>query len=259
MPRQNITGIHVYCDRWCERCMFTSRCAVYEMESGAGPEERDITNQVFWERLGENFAKAQELLQKAADQHGIDLDTIGLSAEEEEQRQSLRDGARKDPLALLSLEYSKIGRDWLKTQPGMLDHLETLKAGLEMGVESESDALKQTTTIRDSIAVIQWYLVFIHIKLTRALTGKATAKEWDDDDDFPRDYDGSAKIAIIGIDRSISAWAALFELLPEHEDHFLKVLSMLQKIRSLTMESFPDAMAFVRPGFDTATPSSMAS
>ena len=32
-----IPGIYNYCDRWCERCPFTSRCMVYAM----GEEDRD--------------------------------------------------------------------------------------------------------------------------------------------------------------------------------------------------------------------------
>ena len=35
-----ISGIHNYCDRWCERCQFTSRCAVYAIEQ-ADPDIDD--------------------------------------------------------------------------------------------------------------------------------------------------------------------------------------------------------------------------
>lgn len=251
MTNEIIPGIHNYCDRWCERCVFTSRCAIYENETELSPEELDITNKAFWDRIGQNFVKAQELLRKAAAEHGVDLEAIDpATAERSQQRERLQAESRNHPLALLSLEYSKIGRDWLKTQPGMLDRLETLKSELTMGIESEEGAKKETATIRDSLAVIQWYLVFIHVKISRALMGRVNDYEWDEDNEFPRDYDGSAKIAIISIERSINAWSALFDILPDHEDHFLKVLSMLQKIKTMTEEEFPGAKGFVRPGFD---------
>ena len=57
---KKIAGIYNYCDRWCERCTFTSRCAVYEDETGLSPEELDMSNKAFWDRIGENFAKEMD-------------------------------------------------------------------------------------------------------------------------------------------------------------------------------------------------------
>ncbi|HVE57390.1 MAG TPA: hypothetical protein VNB22_11225 [Pyrinomonadaceae bacterium] len=34
MSDKFVSGIHNYCDRWCERCTFTARCRVAEAESG---------------------------------------------------------------------------------------------------------------------------------------------------------------------------------------------------------------------------------
>lgn len=251
MTNQKIDGIYQYCDRWCERCTFTSRCAVYEDETGLSPEELDINNKAFWQRIGQNFAQAQELLKKAAEEMGIDINSTDPETEQRyQQREKLKADNHKHPVARLSLEYSKIGRDWLKTQPGMLDRLENLKTELTLGVETEDGAKKETRIIGDSIAVIQWYLVFIHVKLSRALMEKSTNAEHQPYMEGIHNYDGSAKIAIIGIDRSINAWTALYEILHEHEDHFLNILAMLQKIKKMAIEEFPGALTFVRPGFD---------
>ena len=251
MAEGKIAGIFNYCDRWCERCSFTSRCSIYEDESAFDPEQRDTQNKAFWERLGHNFNKAKDLLQKAADNYGVDL----YAAQEEVQenlrrKERIKNESREHPVSQLSFQYSEIGREWLKTQPGMLDRLDTLKTELTLGVESQEGAKRETSTIKDSLAVIQWYLVFIHVKLVRALMGKLTSEEWQDEEPFQRDYDGSAKIALIGIERSMCAWSALFEILPENEDDFLKILSMLERMRTMTQQEFPDAMMFVRPGFD---------
>ena len=40
MAEGKIAGIFNYCDRWCERCSFTSRCSIYEDESAFDPEQR---------------------------------------------------------------------------------------------------------------------------------------------------------------------------------------------------------------------------
>lgn len=248
---KNISGIYNYCDRWCERCTFTSRCAVYEDESDVAPEERDLKNKAFWDRLGKNFAKAQEVLQKAAEHFGVDLEATSEELEEKQrQKERIKLESRAHPLSILSLQYSDLGRTWLKTQPGMLDRLETLKSELTLGVESHEGAKKETETIKDSLAVIQWYHAFIHVKLVRALTGKLSYNGWAEQNGFQPDFDGSAKVAMIGIERSMHAWSSLFNILPENEDDFLKILSLLAKLKTMVNEEFPNARSFVRPGFD---------
>ena len=251
MSKRNIAGIYNYCDRWCERCTFTSRCAVYEDESDLPPAQRDLKNKAFWDRLGQNFIKAKDLLQKAAEHYGVDLEAAREEIEENQRRKErIKHESRQHPLSELSFEYSGIAREWLKTQPGMLDRLDTLKTELTLGVESHESAKKETSTIKDSLAVVQWYLAFIHVKLMRALMGKLSNNNEDDDDDSHRDSDGSAKIAIIAIERSMHAWSALFDILPDKEDDFLRILSMLEKIKTMTLKEFPRAQAFIRPGFD---------
>jgi hypothetical protein len=251
MAEGNISGIFNYCDRWCERCTFTTRCAVYEDETEVPSEERDMKNKAFWDRLGQNFVKAKDLLQKMAEESGVDLEAVQVEMQEKERRkEQIKHESREHPLSQLTFAYSAIGREWLKTQPGMLDRLDALKTELTLGVESQEGARQQTVIIKDSLAVIQWYLAFIHIKLVRALMGRLSAEPSENEDPYQRDYDGSAKIALIAIERSIQAWSQLFEILPDKEDDFLKILSMLQKIKTMTVEEFPGALAFVRPGFD---------
>ena len=46
-----IDGIYNYCDRWCERCPFTSRCLVYatEADEEVSLKEQDVANASFCE------------------------------------------------------------------------------------------------------------------------------------------------------------------------------------------------------------------
>jgi hypothetical protein len=71
-------------------------------------------------------------------------------------------------------------------------------------------------------------------------------------DGLLRDSDGSAKVALIAIDRSIAAWGAMRNHFPEQEDTILDLLVHLDRLRRKIEKTFPDARAFVRPGFDTA-------
>src|SRR2546423_12370271 len=83
-----ISGIHNYCDRWCERCSFTSRCLVYateEADSDSDPASRDINNAVFWQKLASVFQETQEMISAWAVENGVDLSPSAL-AEVNEQR-----------------------------------------------------------------------------------------------------------------------------------------------------------------------------
>ena len=79
-----IEGIYNYCDRWCERCAFSSRCLLYASEQADpeldDPEVRDLNNEKFWRKLESIFRDTQELITKWADEAGLDLNSIDAKA-----------------------------------------------------------------------------------------------------------------------------------------------------------------------------------
>ena len=250
MRKEKIPFIYNYCDRWCERCAYTSRCAVFLSEQ---LEEKEIANdpakknEAFWDRLSRNMIKAKSMLEEVARRSGITLNDIKVEPEDLRREQALHAESDRHPAAQLSIQYERITRQWLKTQPGMLDKLEELKFDLTTGVESQEQAHRHVTMIKDSLAVIDWFSSLIYSKVVRALMGKGDVFS---DDDMQNDSNGSAKVALIGIDRSMQAWLDIFNLLPEQEDHFLTTLSLLEQIKGHLIKEFPHAMDFVRPGFD---------
>jgi hypothetical protein len=251
MSDKKIPGIYNYCDRWCERCSFGSRCAVYEGETRLSPGEKDSKNKAFWKRLAINFSKAQGLLERAAAERGIDLDEIVKENTDYEQKeQQKRIEIESHPLPKFSLRYLRLARKWMDAQPGMKEKLESIQQQLDLGGESFVEAKITTDAILDSLAVIQWYQTFIHVKFMSALMSKAVNNDIDDKEDTQRDHDGSAKVGIIAIERSMQAWVKLFELFPDQEDHFLKILALLEKLKAMAVEEFPLALSFRRPGFD---------
>lgn len=106
---------------------------------------------------------------------------------------------------------------------------------------------KQAADLKECIEVARWYQFQIHVKLVRALL----ADDFDTGDDGPSDADGSAKVALIGVDRSLAAWSTLLAHFPEARDDILDFPAMLERIRRITENTFPHARSFVRPGFDT--------
>ena len=106
---------------------------------------------------------------------------------------------------------------------------------------------KQLVTYIDAVEVIRWYSLFISIKIHRAHLPPLDV----DDEEIERyDKNGSARIAMIGISRSIEAFSVLYNYFPELEDDILNFLADLTRIEKIMKKSFPDAMNFIRPGFD---------
>ena len=86
-----IPGIYNYCDRWCERCAFTSRCMNFAMSRKYtdDPEASDITNEKFWQNLSEIFKVTRDMLEESAEELGIDLDAIDF--EETSREEGIKD------------------------------------------------------------------------------------------------------------------------------------------------------------------------
>ena len=108
---------------------------------------------------------------------------------------------------------------------------------------------KEALEIKDAVAVIIWYHTVIHVKLMRALH-QIFEDELEILEDFPKDYDGSAKIALVSIEESLKAWEMLLKHFGSREDEILKMLTHLQKLLRRTELEFPNARSFKRPGFD---------
>lgn len=249
-----IPGIHNYCDRWCERCPKTAQCSVFQIEQArtakrAGRAPRDLENQEFWDDLAESFAVAMHMVQRDAKALGISLDDPALGAEVEaderiRRRRAAREGNR---LRRLASSYRKGAMALLDRLPDELRATEeALNTQARLGA---GDPHGDAADIRDALEVVQWYLFFIEVKLARAASSRVDAAV-DGDDGFPSDADGSAKVALIAIDRSIAAWARLRIRLGEEADAILDRLVQLEKLRRAAEQEFPRARYFRRPGFD---------
>src|SRR5262249_39585301 len=108
------------------------------------------------------------------------------------------------------------------------------------------DVEADVADLSDAVEIIRWYQFQIHVKLARALSGIKDEEM----PGFPSDSDGSAKVALIGLDRSLAAWARLRQHFPDKADELLDILVQLERIRRRTEARFPKARDFKRPGFD---------
>jgi hypothetical protein len=129
------------------------------------------------------------------------------------------------PLAARAFAYCDAAHCWLRAR--------------ELGERSDPG---------DPSSVISWHSTCVPSKISRALHGLA----WNEDDELEetRDHEGSAKVALIGIEESHAAWLQLVEsgvAAPKDVDRMIGDLIWLtDELERL----FPRARAFVRPVFD---------
>jgi hypothetical protein len=239
---QFIPGIYNYCDRWCERCAFSNRCSVYAMddERPENPEARDLSNKQFWTKLSSIFQQTKQLIESWAKEHDVDLSAVEEDFDYGSYEKQRKD-ARAHPLCVAGEAYAfAVSRFFDNDFP----ELKTGAKPIPAGDESEDD--NQT----DALAVINWYQFLIAVKTMRGVLSRIREEEGEHFEDMPKDSDGSIKVALIGIDRSIAAWRLLQLSRPEFSHAIMPLLLQLERLRVDTEAEFPLAREFVRAGFD---------
>jgi hypothetical protein len=241
-----IPGIYNYCDRWCERCAFTARCLNYDLTEKQfdNNESRDINNKKFWDKISDQFILTMEMLEEEAKDLGINLNHAS------DININIHQGKIENhPLIRETRKYIDFVDNWFQ----LLNNSENDKQILlikEPIVNISKDELPdKSLKIAEATDVIKWYHIQISVKLERAFFSRINEEQEYDDED-QKDSDGSAKVALIGIDRSIAAWGKLYNYFDEGEDDILDILLHLIKIKDIAELEFPDARSFVRPGFD---------
>ena len=110
--------------------------------------------------------------------------------------------------------------------------------------------MQEVKIISDHLEIVEYYVHFIYVKFQRALSGLIEDDGWEESNGYQRDFDGSAKIALIATDKCIEAWMKIRELMPGYDDDIVNLLGLLQKIKRIGEKEFPKARNFIRPGFD---------
>lgn len=245
-----IQSIYNYCDRWCERCPFTARCLNFALDEEEFDhlETQDLDNEAFWKKLSETFQMTLELLEETAEEQGIDLDSIDTKEVEEEDR--LNDElARDHECSRMAKLYSEMVDDWLDSTRDLFSSEEEEISAVETFEALDNSPAEKDDDLLEPVEVVGWYQHLIYVKLMRAIRGELL-EEPEILDEYPKDSDGSAKVALIGIDRSIAAWGEIRSLFPHRSDQIMDILLHLEQLRRKVEKTFPDARAFIRPGFD---------
>jgi hypothetical protein len=240
---RDIPGIYNYCDRWCERCAFTAQCRVYKDVDERGGHDPDMSMESTIDFVTAAFEETCRTLEAETAARGIPLPTETELAAIDREAHARRDALGRHPLVQLADRYTALAREWWPTERELL----RAKAdGLvaRCGAPDDPERLEaEARGVLDATQAIQWHLHQIAIKLRRALTNRNEGR-WG-----RKDANGSAKVALIGIDRSLAAWHVLQQWCPETTTHQL-VVDTLTELRIAAEREFPKARAFKRPGFD---------
>jgi hypothetical protein len=253
-----IPGIYNYCDRWCERCEFSHRCAQFAMRSHDRPDDprtRDNENRKFWDALGASALIGKPAL-KAKRRTAKECTSSSASIEAaaaHEKRLDRRARALGQRESNAALTYSHMVDEWFNNELRLpLQHVRNLERRVEKGLVSVASAKGELVRLNDCVEVVRWYQAFIYVKICRAFMSFV---EEEDDRALATACDsaGSAKVALIAIERSLAAWVAMREMFPEETDSMLEILVQLDRLRRSVRQKFPKAKSFRRPGFDDIT------
>ena len=207
-----------------------------------------MDNEVFWHRLSETLQETMTMLKEMAEERGIDLDSLDL-----EDSQELENPLEEKPVVHMASHMAKTYIDtvekWFDENVYIFEDDARQMAAAYAADPSESQMQEDTVTLIDSVEVIRWYQHQIYVKLQRAIHSSQD-EDFEIQNGFPKDSDGSTKVALIGMDRSISAWGKMTKYFPDQKENILNIITHLDRLRRRTEKKFPAARAFVRPGFD---------
>jgi hypothetical protein len=243
---KDIPGIYNYCDRWCERCAFTARCRLYKDidERGGHGKDGDMSMQTTIELVMATFEETRRMLEAESARRGIPLPT---EQELEEIGREIKEAECKveaNAVVHLADRYTSLVDEWAPAERDLLrGKADALLARCERVEEPERIEV-EARQLLDAFEVIEWYRFQIFAKVRRAVSS-ALEGRWG-----RGDANGSAKVALIGIDRSLAAWRVLRQWCPETTTHGV-LIEVLTELRTSVEREFPKARAFRRPGFDS--------
>jgi hypothetical protein len=239
-----IPGVYNYCDRWCERCRCQNRCRLYrdtqrmERVMDGQLDEADLEALQSDEEFEQEDEVAVSPRERAEFLALVSEANVEPSPEETARIEAAYERRRRDqadhPLSLESKDYADSTRRLI----GVLDPL----------LRASGDPIAL-----ESLETISRFPLFIAVKTHRAVAGLLPlCEELGDDDEFRQsDANGCAKLVRLVIAESREAWRVLAQLPSVAIDGVpAAMMSRLDALDAHLAAAFPQAMAFVRPGFD---------
>jgi hypothetical protein len=216
-----IPGIYESCDQWCMYCHATNRCLAYRSSPDIQSGKQDIHRP-----LAERLFEGMMFLKRLCDAEGRPTPEIDAILSDDPREQLVIEV--NDPLERMAGRYGQVSDAYLMSRPDFPFEMYARVSG------------------PTPFEVFAWYHRLISAKIYRALLSAAHAARGEAG--RHREALMAAKVALIGMDRSLDALAAMTaeDDDPRHE----LMQAQLRRLRREVEARFPDARGVVRPGLD---------
>ena len=251
MQSKLIPGIYNHCDTWCERCLFTSRCRSFQIQSETGLAKPMVAGPDLIRQLTDALSLAKQYIANLNRTNELS----GFDAPTGSHLQKLESAAVARPISTehqsateLADAYLVQTGVWFSDEKGLLERAgkQQLRA-VELGLRTDEEAMPILHALKDAWEMIRWYRTLIPIKIQSALRALTAPP---DDAKLNAYHLGKAKLVLVSIDRSLLAWQTMLAHYPEKTDDLLDLLALLSRLRREMETLFPDSRTFRRPGLD---------
>lgn len=220
-----IPDIHHYCDNWCEKCAFTSQCEYFQQNQ-----------QNFQDESTDNIDDSLLALDVVHTDKSLHNATNAAHAK------TRREQAATHNCTIAAKKYIDVVDDFLNKYNERIEKTLSLE---------QENTYQKNKILTEKLEIIKWYQPQVYVKISRALYAQMIEQEQSQIINIQIDSNGSAKVALLAIERSLKAWNLLLEKMPVCEDEILQILVLLKKLSKSIEHQFPLAWQFKRPGFDS--------
>ncbi len=248
-----IPGIFLYCDRWCEKCAFTSSCEAFSSPGiEKGKDEKKLNDQIngeFWEELEKVLPIIEKWIIEKATKESRSLKEFNLPKQKKNFDLFQRD-AKSNAILKAGRLYEDMVDDWFDEG---IEKLGLIVVETEQGAVirmPELEMREESINLNQVFEVILRYQLQIYLKLSRSFYSRGREEEEGKETVKVKDSLGAAKSTLALLDRSMAGWGMVLEVLPASEDLIFEILVLLQRLRYNIMIEFSEVRSFVRPGFD---------
>jgi hypothetical protein len=239
-----IPGIYSYCNQWCERCAFTSRCAVFAGSQALA--DTDPASPGFWDEMLTQFAASHAHIPDVAEWK-IELrqPTEEELAEALEQEQLKKARVEEEDLMKWASQYDAGIMTLLEDSSFWHGLARTAAHQAALGIRSPKEAMREAEYVTEYLHVIRRNAAISLDAIERALTSMHEPGS----QGIAGYPDGLAKLALIALAESRKALTSLYGIFPD-EDRILPMFARLALVEKEILKTFPEANDFIRPGFD---------
>ena len=219
-----VKGIYLTCDQWCAYCPATDRCLAFR----CSPESRLDVDELPGTGDGEHVMEGLAALKSLTEAEGClappEIEAM-LSDDRECKRRLL---TLNDSLERLGRVYMSVSEAYVNTHPHPPVQIAARPSG------------------PTPFEVFAWYHAMVPARVFRAIL--CLAEHSAGVHGRRTDMLGAAKMALVGLDRSIDA----VQTMSAHDDdpRLELMQSQLRRLRTGVEQRFPGARGFIRPGLD---------